>query len=1036
MPHYGSSLVNEGRVIVYYGFSGGLSYDEGAIISGGIQNIQLGYSVSTAGDFNGDGYSDVVFSAPFFTQGQNEEGKLFVYYGSQNGLELSTFWSTDGNVTNMQLGTNLSTAGDFNGDGYSDIIAGNPNYLAYDGINPLGDAGMFTIYFGSGSGITSYIFKKGNEASGNFGKSVFTAGDVNGDGYSDVIVGKNSTIDAVYRGVAEVYHGYDFDSDNITSFELVQAPDWSADLSSSIIVDGFGDAVSTAGDVNGDGFADVVVGAKSFYVDGSFVGGAFLYLGSLSGLESNYSWMAEGSQNNGLYGKSVAIAGDINGDGYSDIIVGESEFDSKGKAYIYYGSLNGMIDDDPEELYGTQIGSRAGTSVSTAGDVNGDGYSDIIIGVPEYSNAQQSEGAVFVYYGTNDGIDQANKLILEGNQDNANFGSSVSTAGDVNGDGYVDVIIGMPGKTIGVNKVGAAYIYHGSSSGLSVTPSTMINGDQSNSGFGNAVSTAGDVNGDGYTDVIIGASTYGLGAKGAAFVHYGSSSGVSNTPNWTKEGVNASFLGNSVSAAGDVNGDGYSDVIIGAYDFSNGQVAEGAVYVFHGSASGLSQTADWSIESNQDYASFGLDVSAAGDVNGDGYGDIVFSGYNSTNKEGAAYVYHGSNTGLSTTPNWSVVGDQNFGRYGSSINTAGDMNGDGYSDLIIGQYGYDDIGSGVDFDGKVYLYQGSENGLGNVEVWTSDGGEEFEYGISVSTAGDVNGDGYSDILIGAPGYNGTTIHGGTYLYYGNARGSLESRIRQNNPSSGDILAAGNLTESSGSVELGLRIKSPFGRADGRVVYELRKHGEVFSQGSTYSNSVMFDGTSTFEDLNINPKGRPILTTANGLGSSYSDVYQWRVRKEFSLVNNPYQKYGPWKYFSSFEPIQPYAFRPRIFIPLNIIAQIKVLLEGPYDGINDNMFKTINEAIPTTSPYDDSRTTTLPIPDNAVDWIYVELRDKNDDTKVLAGKSGFLMQNKSIRELDGLNPLSFPLPADDYYIVIKHRNHLPIMSANPVPLTAN
>ncbi|MCB0742393.1 MAG: FG-GAP repeat protein [Ignavibacteriae bacterium] len=1036
IPNYGSSLVNEGRVIVYYGFSGGLSYDEGEIVSGGIQNIQLGYSVSTAGDFNGDGYSDVAFSAPFYTLGQTEEGKLFVYYGSQNGLELSTFWSTEGNVDNMQLGTNLSTAGDFNGDGYSDIIVGNPNYEVYVGVNPLNSAGMFAIYFGSGSGITSYIFKKGNEASGHLGKSVFTAGDVNGDGYSDVIIGRNSTIDAVYRGVAEVYHGYDFDSDNITSFELAQAPDWSADLSSSIIVDGFGDAVSTAGDVNGDGFADVVIGAKSFYVDGNFVGGAFLYHGSLSGLESNYAWMVEGSQNNGLYGKSVGIAGDVNGDGYSDIIIGESDFNNKGKAYIYYGSLNGMIDNDPEELYGTQIGSEAGTSVSTAGDVNGDGYSDIIIGVPEFSNVQQSEGAVFVYYGTSDGIDQANKLILEGNQDNANFGSSVSTAGDVNGDGYVDVIIGMPGKTIGVNKVGAAYIYHGSLSGLSVTPSNMINGDQSNSGYGFSVSTAGDVNGDGYSDIIIGASTYGLGAKGAAFVHYGSSSGVSNTPNWTKEGVNASFLGNSVSAAGDVNGDGYSDVIIGAYDFSNGQVAEGAVYVFHGSASGLSQNADWSIESNQDYASIGLDVSSAGDVNGDGYGDIVFSGYNSTNKEGVVYLYHGSGTGLETNSNWSFLGSQNFGQYGFSVNTAGDMNGDGYSDVIVGQYGFDNIGSGVDFDGKVYLYKGSENGLGIAEVWSGLGGEEFEYGISVSTAGDVNGDGYSDILIGAPGYNGTTIHGGAYLYYGNARGSLESRIRQSNPSTGDRLAAGNLTESSGSVQLGLRIKSPFGRADGRAVYEFRKHGEIFSQGTSYSNSVMFYGTSTFEDLIINPKGKPILTTANGLASSYSDAYQWRTRKEFSLVNNPYQKYGPWKYYSAFDPIQPYAFRPRVYIPLNIIAQIKVLLEGTYDESSNNMFTYINSNIPTTSPYEDLRETSLPIPGNAVDWIFVELRDKNDVSKVLASKSGFLLQDKTIRELDGTSPLSFNLPEDDYYIVVKHRNHLAVMSSSPVHLTSN
>ncbi|MCB0730392.1 MAG: hypothetical protein KDC88_05100, partial [Ignavibacteriae bacterium] len=110
-------------------------------------------------------------------------------------------------------------------------------------------------------------------------------------------------------------------------------------------------------------------------------------------------------------------------------------------------------------------------------------------------------------------------------------------------------------------------------------------------------------------------------------------------------------------------------------------------------------------------------------------------------------------------------------------------------------------------------------------------------------------------------------------------------------------------------------------------------------------------------------------------------------------------------------------------------------EGPYDEI-DNMTNTLNASIPDESPYTEAPATASSIPGNAVDWVLVELRDKNDDTKVLAKKSAFLLQDKTIRELDGQNPLSFALPDDHYYIVVKHINHLPIMSKDPVHLTAN
>src|SRR4029453_5711462 len=210
--------------------------------------------------------------------------------------------------------------------------------------------------------------------------------------------------------------------------------------------------------------------------------------------------------------------------------------------------------------------------------------------------------------------------------------------------------------------------------------------NQANSYFGFAVSTAGDVNADGYADVIVSAEGYDNGQtdEGRAFVYHGSAAGLVSTAAWTAESNQAgSYFGESVSTAGDVNGDGYSDVIVGAMSYSNGQSAEGRAYVYHGSATGLAATAAWTAESNQSASAFGVAVATAGDVNGDGYSDVIVgaSGYsNDELSEGRAFPSHGPATGLVTAPSWTGESNQFASYYGLSVGTAGDVNGDGYSD--------------------------------------------------------------------------------------------------------------------------------------------------------------------------------------------------------------------------------------------------------------------------------------------------------------------------------------------------------------------
>ncbi|MBN2098473.1 MAG: FG-GAP repeat protein, partial [Dehalococcoidia bacterium] len=181
--------------------------------------------------------------------------------------------------------------------------------------------------------------------------------------------------------------------------------------------------------------------------------------------------------------------------------------------------------------------------------------------------------------------------------------------------------------------------------------------------------------------------------------------------NWTAESDQASaYFGRSVASAGDVNGDGYDDVIVGAYLFDNGQTDEGRAFVYHGSASGLSTSPDWTAESDMARSYFGYCVGTAGDVNGDGYDDVIISAprYGASFYEGRVYVYLGSAAGLGSSPSWTVDGTETLGEFGSSVGSAGDVNGDGYADVIVGAYLYD---NGESNEGRAFVYCGSASGL-------------------------------------------------------------------------------------------------------------------------------------------------------------------------------------------------------------------------------------------------------------------------------------------------------------------------------------
>ncbi len=386
--------------------------------------------------------------------------------------------------------------------------------------------------------------------------------------------------------------------------------------------DRFGYSVSAAGDLNQDGFDDLIVGTKYSSPGGlTEAGSAFVY----SGVDGSLLYQWDGATANARLGASVSSAGDVNGDGFDDVIVSTY---GVGTVSVY----SGMDGSELHQWNGTGSGDWFGISVSGAGDVNADNFDDVIVGAwyadpGGISNA----GSAFIYSGADGSL--LHRLDGVGSYDR--IGYSVSGAGDVNRDGYFDVIVGAPYAGHGsTGDAGSAMVY----SGLDGTLLYQWDGQLSGEELGHSVSDAGDVNQDGFDDFLIGAQAGGHsnGWAGTAYVY----SGMDGALLFQWEGVLGDKFGTSVSGAGDIDGDGTNDLIVGARFASHGGFSlAGSAYIYSGANGSLLQRLDGGAA----YDYFGGSVSGAGDVNGDGLDDLIISAHYADpmgfSNAGSVYVY-------------------------------------------------------------------------------------------------------------------------------------------------------------------------------------------------------------------------------------------------------------------------------------------------------------------------------------------------------------------------------------------------------------
>ncbi len=655
---------------------------------------RFGYSVAGLGDVNQDGFGDVIVGAPGFAP----YGAAFIYSG-KDGSEL---YRVLGSTDSYGFGESVACAGDVDADGVADAIIGAPD-ATVAGVTTVGRA----LVHSGRDGATLYSYA-GSKRGDYLGFSVSGAGDVDADGRSDFVIASRVFTSCAGLGYAVVVSG--------RTGTILHT------LQNGI---GFGHSARGIGDIDSDGFDDVAVG--TFYYNPELgCGDGYGLVSVFSGLDGALRFSIRGDDSTDFLGFDMCSAGDLDRDGILDLLVGIPGDDPTGPNTGNARVVSGFDRSTLAEFPGKEAKHNYGRVVRNAGDFDHDSVSDLLV-----AYWGRDTGSLDVLSGK-DGNLLASFVAPLGTA----FTLSISRGIDVNQDGLPDWVLGMPEADSIASNAGKVSVISGAD-GSELFSAFGLKVDD---GFGWAVDWVGDVDADGRPDFAGSTPDHAGGRNGIVRVF----SGTNGVELLRWRGA-SDRLGFAFAAAGDTDADGHDDVVVGAPYADVGFSNSGSAYVY----SGLDGSLRWSVHGPSTNAHLGTSVSGLGDVNADGYPDVVIGAPGANQAQGAAYVYSGRD-GLMLH---SISGREQSDYLGQSVSGPGDINDDGQADLIASIP--TEPGAGSDKSGTVLLHSGRTGRLMTDLRGESDG--SF-FGSSTAGLGDIDDDQINDFVVAA-----VMERGGAYL---------------------------------------------------------------------------------------------------------------------------------------------------------------------------------------------------------------------------------------------------------------------------------